>query len=69
MIDRQAAAWIAAAVSAVLVAILFLRRSAGVSQAGSAYGNLQKVTLVATAISVGALIGLGVFLLVSRLGG
>lgn len=55
--------------TAAIVAGLFLRRSMAMSQPDSRYPALEKATLIATAWFVGTLVGLGIFLIVSRLGG
>jgi len=67
MTERQMGAWIAAGLTTLIVAGLFLRRSLSFAQPGSRYSLLEKVTIVAMAISVGALMGLGAFLIVSGL--
>ncbi len=69
MSERQTIAWLAAAVVAIAVAALFVRRSASFVGASSPYRRLGRATLIATAVAVGALMGLAVFLIVSALGG
>jgi len=69
MSERQVAAWIAAGLTALVVSGLFLRRSRlAFAGAGSRHHRLQQATIVATAIAVGVLMGLGAFLIVSGLG-
>jgi hypothetical protein len=69
MNGQHTAAWIAAGLMALGVAGLVLKRSASFAEARSRYSLLQKAMILATAISVGALMGLGAFLIVSGLGG
>jgi len=47
MIERQMGAWIAAGLTTLIVAGLFLRRSLSFAQPGSRYSLLEKVTIVA----------------------
>ncbi len=68
MNERQLAAWIAAGLTTLVVSGLFLRRLQPFARSGSRYSRLAKATIVATAISVGALMGLGAFLIVSGAG-
>jgi len=69
MNERQLAAWIAAGLTMLVVSGLFLRRSQSFARPGSRYRRLEKATLIATAIAVGALMGLAAFLIVSGTGG
>lgn len=69
MSERQTIAWLAAAGVAIAVAALFVRRSAYFVRAGTPYRRLGRATVIATAVAVGALMGLAVFLIVSALGG
>lgn len=69
MIDRSTLAGIAAGLTALVVAGLFLRRSGALNRPGGEYPLLQRATLFATAVAAGALSGLAVFLLVSGSGG
>jgi len=68
MIGRQALAWVAAALTAAIVYRLVLRRALPMATPEGRYRRLEKATLIATAIFVGVLTGLGVFLLLSRMG-
>lgn len=61
-------AWLASTLTALVVALLFVRRSLAMRQPGRRYRALEIATLVATALGVGALMGLGVYLIVSGLG-
>jgi len=68
MSDTQASAWFTFVSTTLVVALLFLRRSLAMRQPGSRYRALEIATLVATALGVGALMGLGAYLIVSGLG-
>ena len=51
-----------------IVALLFVRRSLAMRQPSSRYRALEIATLVATALGVGALMGLGAYLIMSGMG-
>jgi len=63
----NAPAWLASTLTALVVALLFLRRSLAMRQPGTRYRALEIATLVAVALGVGALMGLGAYLIVSGL--
>ncbi len=65
MSERYALAWIAGALTALVVAGLLLRRMGALARSDSRYRALERATLVATAVAAGALMGLAVFLIVS----
>ena len=66
--ERQTLAGIMAALVAVAVGALFWRRTETMARAGTTYPRLQWVTLLATAVTVGVLAGLIVFVLASGAG-
>jgi uncharacterized membrane protein YidH (DUF202 family) len=63
--ERHVLAWIAGALTAIVVTGLLLRRMGALVRSDSRYRVLERATLVATAVAAGALTDLAVFLIVS----